>query len=138
MSVSQVGQPLPKVGGASAVTSAEWLFGSSYTALHKSCELLMSMSIPQVNNDLPASCCTTDKMLQVHLVPPPPLQPQQPFVRDGEGYEGGVPEHLQDEGFCVGQRALVRQPRSPLLADGLVCGRTKEGAGWGQPWPGRF
>jgi len=42
-----------------------------------------------------------------------------------------VPEHLQDEGFHVGQRAAVRQPRSPLPPDGLVCGRSRGGSGLG-------
>jgi len=67
------------------------------------------------------------RRLKVHLVHPPPLQPQHSPVEDGEGQEGRVPEHLQDEGFCVGQPAAVRQPQSPLLSNGLVCGKSRGG-----------
>lgn len=52
-------------------------------------------------------------------------------VWDGEGHEGGVPEHLQDKGFRVGQRAPVRQPRPPLPPDDLVWGRWRAGRGSG-------
>lgn len=70
-----------------------------------------------------------------HTVPqgclvPGAAVPAQPVpVWDGEGQEGGMPEHLQDKGFRVGQRAPVRQPRPPLPPDGLVWGRWRAGGG---------
>lgn len=62
--------------------------------------------------------------------PKPQRRCQLVPVWDGEGQEGGMPEHLQDEGFRVGQRAPVRQPRPPLPPDGAVWGGE---AGEGQP-----